>query len=814
MFVGKENFKIAYRNQCIEVTGKPLDRCSDMEKYEVLVSMVKSQASKVRTETLESIRGESKKEIYYFSMEFLIGRLLNNYLINLGVQDIVSTGLRELGEDLDRICAVERDPGLGNGGLGRLAACFMDSMAFLGVPGGGMGIRYRFGLFQQKIVNGYQTEEPDTWLDAGYPWETKKLDQSVLVKFGGYVDREYHNGKVSYHYKGHQQVQAVPYDVPVVGYGGKTVNSLRLWYAQPVEENFDLAAFNRGDYAAAVKHRNDIEAITCILYPDDSTSAGRRLRLQQEYLLVAAGMGDLIRRYKAQYGIRQWSRLPERLAIHINDTHPAMCVPEMMRLLMDEEGLEWDEAWDITTRTVAYTNHTVLPEALEKWPIDMMQSILPRLYMIIEEIDRRFRNSFDKSSPDWQERLQSTAILWDGQVRMANLAIIGSYSVNGVAALHTDILKKDTLKDFYALTPEKFNNKTNGVSHRRFLIEANPGLTKLITEAIGSGWKLNANRMSEWMEELLPYQNDAAFLEKLAKVKRENKVRLANHIWQANGISVDPDSVFDIQVKRIHAYKRQLLFVFKIMDTYNQLKENPDLEVNPHTFIFAGKAAGSYVFAKEVIKLINSVADVVNNDPDIHDKLKVVFLENFRVSTSQLIYPAAEISEQISTAGKEASGTGNMKFMFNGAITLGTMDGANVEIHDLVGPENIRIFGMRAEEVMEYYARGGYSPTKLVESDPRLKRITDQLINGFFQRSGCDFWGVWDALLTHGDEYFVLKDFDDYVKTWREMDRTYLDKNAWNRMSLINIAKAGFFSSDRTITEYANEIWDVHHYRN
>ena len=804
MFVGKEDFKIAYRNGCIDMAGKPLEQCSNLEKYEVLVGLIKSLASKVRTETSERVRSQQEKEIYYFSMEFLIGRLLNNYLINLGIDEIVRTGLKEMGQDLDQICEMERDPGLGNGGLGRLAACFMDSMAFLGVPGGGMGIRYRFGLFRQKIVNGCQTEEPDAWLDEGYPWETKKSDQSIIVKFGGYVDRDYKDGKVSYHYKGYDEVMAVPYDVPVVGYGGKNVNKLRLWYAQPLEEKFDLGAFNRGDYAAAVKHRNSIEAITCILYPDDSTPAGKKLRLQQEYLLVAAGMGDLLRRYKERYGTKEWSKLPDRLAIHINDTHPTLCVPEMMRLLLDEEGLEWAEAWDITCRTIAYTNHTVLPEALEKWSIDLMQAILPRVYMIIEEIDRRYREGFDKTLPNWQEKLQATAILWDGQVKMANLSIIGSYSVNGVAGLHTEILKADTLKDFYDLEPHKFNNKTNGVSQRRFLMEANPGLTRLITEGIGSDWKYNPNHL----EELLPLKDDSAFLQKLAAVKRENKVRLARHIKEANGIDIDPDSVFDIQVKRIHAYKRQLMYAFKIMDVYNRLKANPNLDIRPHTFIFAGKAAGSYVFAKEVIRLIHAIADKVNNDPDVNGKIKVVFMENFRVSTAQLIYPAAEISEQISTAGKEASGTGNMKFMFNGAITLGTMDGANVEIHDLVGPENIRIFGMRADEVAALGQRG-YHPQDVVNADARLKLITDQLVNGFFSKSGPDFWLIRDNLLTHGDEYYVLQDFDDYVKTWEEMNGLYLDTNAWNRISLHNIAKAGFFSSDRTIAEYAGDIWKV-----
>ncbi|MCI8524803.1 MAG: glycogen/starch/alpha-glucan phosphorylase [Oscillospiraceae bacterium] len=803
MFRGKEAFKIAYRSACIDFAGKSLEECSDYERYEVLVQLVKNHASQARTETRERDRTKKDRQIYYFSMEFLIGRLLSNYLLNMGVQDIVREALADLGLDLDRLCSVERDPGLGNGGLGRLAACFLDSMAFLGVPGTGMGIRYRFGLFQQKIVDGYQQEAPDTWLDMGYPWENARPDRAVVVKFGGYVDREYRGGKIAYRYKGYQEVLAMRYDVPVVGYGLKTVNQLRLWYAQPKEENFDLAAFNRGDYAAAMKHRNEIEAITSILYPDDSTYAGKKLRLQQEYLLVAAGIGDILRRYKEQYGTDRWAEFPDKVAIHINDTHPALCAPELMRLLMDEEGLEWDDAWAITSKTIAYTNHTVLPEALEKWPIDMLQSILPRVYMIIEEIDRRYRESLPPTASP--EQRQNTAILWDGQAKMANLSVITSYSVNGVAGLHTEILKATTLKDFHDLMPEKFNNKTNGVSHRRFLMESNPGLTELITDAIGEGWKSYPDQL----EKLLKLKDDAAFLQRLSQVKRANKARLAGYIQEHNGIRVDPDSVFDIQVKRIHAYKRQLLFAFKVMDTYNALKADPNLDIRPHTFIFAGKAAGSYYFAKEVIKLINSIAEVVNNDPDINDKIKVVFVENFCVSTAQLIYPAAEISEQISTAGKEASGTGNMKFMFNGAITLGTMDGANVEIHSLVGDENIRIFGMREEEVQALRASGTYHAASLVEADPRLKRITDQLVNGFFRAAGCDFWGIRDSLLTYNDEYFVLQDFEDYVRTWREMNALYSDQAAWNRISLHNIAKAGFFSSDRTIAEYARDIWHV-----
>ncbi len=806
MFVGKEDFKIAYRTACIDFAGKALEECTTYEKYDVLVQLIRSRASKVRTETRMRIRQNDEKQVYYFSMEFLIGRLLNNYLLNMGIQDIVRAGLRDLGEDLDHICEMERDPGLGNGGLGRLAACFLDSMAFLGVPGTGMGIRYRFGLFRQKLVNGYQTEEPDNWLDMGYPWEDPRPDRTVTVKFGGYVDRVYHEekkDKIEYQYKGYQEVNAVPYDVPIAGYGSKTVNRLRLWYAQPKEERFDLAAFNRGDYAAAVKHRNEVEAITCILYPDDSTYAGRRLRLQQEYLLVAAGVGDIVNKYKEVYGCYKWKQFPDKTVIHINDTHPALCAPELMRLLMDEEGLEWDEAWAITSRSIAYTNHTVMPEALETWPIDLLQPTLPRVYMIIEEIDRRYRESLLEAT---QEQREHTAILWGGQARMANLSVVSAFSVNGVAGLHTEILKKDTLHDFYTLMPEKFNNKTNGVSHRRFLIESNPGLSQLITSAIGRSWIFNPDRL----EDLLPLKKDNVFLEQLAAVKRGNKARLANFILEHNGISVDPDSVFDIQVKRIHAYKRQLLFVFKVMDLYNRLKADPTLKVQPHTFIFAGKAAGGYAFAKECIKLINSLADVVNKDPDVNKQMKVVFIENFCVTNAQLIYPAAEISEQISTAGKEASGTGNMKFMFNGAITLGTMDGANVEIHSLVGDENIRIFGMSADEAAALRASGSYHPTDLVHTDPRLQMITGQLINGFFHKSGCDFWGIHDALINYGDEYFVFKDFDDYVKTWNGMCEQYQDRTVWNQISLHNIAKAGFFSSDRTIEEYARKIWNVH----
>ena len=803
MFAGKEDFKIEYTRGLIETYAKPLKDCTKLEKYDNLVRLISGIASSIRTETSQRHAAGRLKKVYYFSMEFLVGRLLENYLVNLGIRDIVAEGLEDLGESLDELAALEADPGLGNGGLGRLAACFLDSMAALGVPGVGMGIRYRFGLFRQRIENGYQVEEPDAWLENGYPWELAKPDDAVIVRFGGYVDRQYRDGKMTFEHKDYLSVNAVPYDVPVVGYGGRDVNVLRLWRALPVHDRVDLDAFNRGDYSLAMRERNDIEAITCILYPDDSMGAGRALRLKQEYFFVAAGLASIVREYKAQYGADAWREFPDRVSIHTNDTHPTLCVPELMRILIDEEGLEWDDAWEVTVRTISFTNHTILPEAMEKWSIELFRSLLPRIYMIVEEIDRRWRESLAKTGGSGQDVLRSTAVLWDNEVRMANLSIIGSHSVNGVAALHTDILKDTVFHDFYKLFPDKFNNKTNGVSHRRFLVQSNPALARLITEAIGDGW---IEDMTE-VEHLLDLRTDAAFLERLREVKLQNKARLADYIYKTSGVMVDPQSVFDIQVKRIHAYKRQLLNAFKVLDLYNRLRENPGLAINPYTFLFSGKAAQGYAFAKEVIKFITSVADVVNADPVVSQKIRVVFLENFCVSNAQLIYPAADISEQISTAGKEASGTGNMKFMMNGAVTLGTLDGANVEIRNLVGDGNITIFGLTADEAMHYYVNGGYSAAEECRKDPRLETITNQLINGFFQKSGCDFWGIYDALLQHNDEYFVLRDFDAYMKAWLSLDESYRDTACWGGMSLTNIAKSAFFSSDRTIREYAGDIW-------
>lgn len=806
MFKSKTEFIAQYSGESVNLFGKTPERCGNHEKYEALVRLICSNASNIRTETTKRFNKAQKKEIYYFSMEFLIGRLLKNYLLNLGILNIVEEGLREFGAELDDICLCENDPGLGNGGLGRLAACFLDSMAYMDINATGIGIRFRYGLFRQRIENGWQIEEPDTWLEDGYPWEVRRTEEAVSVRFGGTVDRISKNGVTSFIHRDYSVVRAVPYDVPIVGYGGKTVNKLKLWQATPSHESFDLSAFNRGEYAAAIKSRSDVEAISCILYPDDTTDAGKALRLKQEYFFVSAGLVHILRKYKALYGTDKWSEFSSHISIHTNDTHPALVVPELMRLLMDEEKLPWDTAWKIVTETVSYTNHTVLPEALEKWSISLFSKLLPRVYMIVDEINRRYLEDFDRSLPDFEKLMASTAILWDNQVKMANLSVIGSHSVNGVASLHSEILKKDTLKEFYRLTPEKFNNKTNGISHRRFLIESNPALASLITDTIGDGW---ISKPSE-LEHLSDFKDDLPFLTQLQAVKYKNKCRLAKFISEKNHIAVDPNSIFDIQVKRIHAYKRQLLHIFKIMDIYNRLKENPSIDMPPCTFILSGKAAQSYTFAKETIKLYCSVADIINSDPDMSGKLKVIFLENFNVSGAQIIYPAADISEQISTAGKEASGTGNMKFMFNGAITLGTIDGANVEIRNLVGEKNIFTFGLSAEEVMRYYANGSYSAFAEYSENSRLRLIVDQLVNGFFDKSDYTFWDVRNALLQHNDEYFVLKDFQDYINTWTQASHIYQnDPQKWYSISTVNISKSGYFTSDRTISEYAADIWKL-----
>ncbi len=805
MFRNKEEFIKSYKETFDNHFSKSFEQCTKHEQYEVLVELLQSKISIQKADSKKKSAEKTSKKIYYFSMEFLIGKLLKNYVLNLGLTDIIEDGLLELGTKLDDLAECERDPGLGNGGLGRLAACFIDSMAFLGIEGHGTGLRYRFGLFEQKIVNGEQVEIPDNWTINGYPWEHRKSESAVTVKFGGKIEWEQIDGEWIYKHVSEDEVRAIPYDVPIVGYGGETVNNLRLWSAEPLDEKFDLDAFTRGEYSNALRHKSNCEAITQILYPNDSTEAGKILRLKQEYLLVSAGVTTILRDYKKRYG-KSLHMIPERISIHINDTHPAMCIPELMRLLLDEEDLEWDAAWTITTKTISYTNHTILPEALEKWSICLFRSVLPRLYMIIEEIDRRYKEKFNKNIKNWADIIKNTSVLWDGQVKMANLSVIGSHSVNGVAALHTDLLKNGILKDFYNLYPEKFNNKTNGISHRRFLMEANPELSELITAYIGDNWQTNPMHLKE----LEKFRNDEEFLEKLQIVRKINKCKLAGYIKKTSNIDIDPDSIFDVHVKRIHAYKRQLLNIFKVIALYNDLKSGKISDLTPSTFIFGGKAAQSYVFAKDVIKLINTVAEIVNSDEEVNSIIKVVFIENLNVSNGQIIYAATDISEQISTAGYEASGTGNMKFMFNGALTLGTLDGANVEISEMAGDDNAFIFGLTAQEVIDLKASSSYLAYSQCESNPSLKKITEQLLTGFNGKT-ISFTGILDDLMHSNDHFLVLKDFDSYMNAWYEMNKLYKNYNSWFEKSLVNIANSGFFTSDRTIAEYADSIWNVEH---
>ena len=802
MDFSKKNFVEDFKYYAKRVHGKEVELLSVREAYETLCHMLISVAKQKRSEIVKESFEKKEKEIYYFSMEFLIGRLLKDYLVQFGLLEKVRDGMNKLGFDLEEIFNEEADPGLGNGGLGRLAACFMDSLASLGINAMGMGLRYRFGLFRQKIVDGEQIELPDNWLLNAYPFEDRRNDRVQMVKLGGVVDREWVDGNFKFHYRDYREVRAIPYDIPIVGYGCDHVNSLRLWYASPKDEKFDLDAFNNGDYSTAVKHRNEIEAITAILYPDDRNAVGKRLRLEQEYLLVSAGVQDIVRRFVKGHGVNNWDEFPNQVAIHINDTHPTMCIPELMRILVDDYELSWDKAYDITTHTIAYTNHTVMPEALEKWPIDLMMKVVPRIYMIIEEINRRFFEKLDKEAGYTVPRTPNNSILYDGHVNMPVLSVICSHHVNGVAAIHSEIIKKETLHELYKLMPEKFCNKTNGVSHRRFLLSANEGLTNLLTNTIGKEFKKDASKL----EKFLKYKDDEGVLDELSKIKIQNKMNLAKYIQKNNGIVVDPNSIFDVQVKRIHAYKRQLLFMFKILNTYNGIKNGSIKDVHPQTFVMSGKAAGSYAFAKKTIKLYNTIADLVNNDPAVKDLLKVVFIENFCVTSGEIIYPAADISEQISLAGKEASGTGNMKFMFNGAVTLGTMDGANVEIYNLVGEDNIKIFGLREDEV-EKVRQAGYFPAKVADDDHRLGEIRNQLLGKLTATNKVDFFDIYDELFKYGDQYMVIKDFDDYIKKSNEMIDLYRDRKKFNQMSLVNIAKAGYFSSDRTIKEYYEEIW-------
>lgn len=801
IFTSKEDFIEQYEASCMSELSKTFSECTNLERYTVLARLIagKSRALEATSHTKE------EKKVYYFSLEFLIGPLLDNYLINFGVRDIVEDGIKDMGGDLDDICREEVDPGLGNGGLGRLAACFLDSMAHEGMAGYGNGMRYHYGLFRQSIEGGRQVEKTDNWLANGYPWETRKDGSAVVVQFGGNVVR--HTDEYGHYWftqEGGQLVKAVPYDVSIVGYGGKTVNKLRLWSAEPYYEDFDLDAFNAGDYARANKFRSDVEAISTILYPNDSGEHGRILRLKQEYLFVSAGLQTILRTYERDYG-PDWEHLGEHIAVHTNDTHPAMCGPELMRILVDEKGMDFDTAFRVCQETLSFTNHTVMPEALEKWPINTFRQLLPRVYMFIEEIDRRYREELLSKGVSTSV-LKNTAILWDGQVRMANLSVIFSHSVNGVSALHTSIIERDVFKDFYQLYPEKFNNKTNGVSPRRFLRQANPTYSALITDAIGDGWLDDAMEL----EKLVAYEDDPSFLEGMEAAKLADKERLAAYVKETSGVELDPHMVFDVQVKRFHAYKRQLLNVFKILDIYNRLLADPNYHPQPTAFIFSGKAAQSYTFAKEVIRLINSVADVVNNDSRVNNTIKVAFIPNFAVSNAQIIYAGAEISEQISVAGAEASGTSNMKLMMNAAITLGTLDGANIEIADLVGPENIKIFGLHADEVENLRNAGNYYAWDMYNRDRgRLGRIVDELTDGTLARLSGNFESVREYLMMDNDPDLVLRDFYSYVQAWEELTAGYTNRAAWNKSALHNTAKAGYFSSDRTIREYMRDIWHI-----
>ena len=801
LFKDKDDFVAQYREACETFFAKKYDELSQQERFCVLAGLI---ANKSRNLKVDSHKDD--KEVYYFSLEFLLGPLLDNYLLNFGIRAIVKAGCAELGTTLEDLVAQEVDPGLGNGGLGRLAACFLDSMAALGINGNGNGMRYRYGLFRQEIEGGRQVEKMDNWLEHGFPWETRKSEAAVLVQFGGHVVRHEEGGRFWFTQEGGDLIKAVPYDVPIVGYGAKTVNNLRLWSAEPAAEDFDLDAFNAGNYAKAVKFRSDAEAISQILYPNDSGEHGRLLRLKQEYLFVSAGLQTILRSFENKYGPDKWADLGKHVSIHTNDTHPAMCGPELMRILVDDKRVDFDLAFKIAHETISYTNHTVMPEALEKWPIGIFRELLPRTYMFIEEIDRRYREGFPHDVEGWQEKLANTAILWDGQVRMANLSVIFSHSVNGVSALHTGILEAQTLHDFYALEPEKFNNKTNGISHRRFLGNANPSYSRLICDVIGEGWLRDANELAQ----LGRYEDDPSFLEEFEKAKAWDKRRLADYIRRTSGVELDCAMVFDVQVKRFHAYKRQLLNVFKILDVYNRILSDPSFDPRPTAFIFSGKAAQSYSFAKEVIRLINSVAEAVNGDARVNDKIRVAFVPNFAVSSAQLIYPAAEISEQISWAGSEASGTSNMKLMMNGAITLGTYDGANVEICDLVGEENIKIFGLRIEEVDALRAGGTYWAWDLYNRDrERLGRVIDELTDGTLAHLSGNFESIRDELMVNNDHDLVLADFYTYVSAWEELVGAYGDRRGWNRAAVHNTARSGYFSSDRTIREYAADIWHI-----
>ena len=807
--ISKEEFKENVQHYLKVLYRHSLDEASQQQLFQAVSYAVKDIVVDQWIETHKQYERQDVKTVYYLSMEFLMGRALGNMIINLSADKVIKEAIEELGLDLNVLEDQEPDAALGNGGLGRLAACFLDSLSTLGYPAYGCGIRYKYGMFKQQIKDGYQLEVPDDWLRDGNPFEIKRDEYAVEVKFGGYVAiRKDENGQDRFVQEDYQSVRAVPYDMPIVGYHNNVVNTLRIWDAEAIN-TFNLDSFDRGDYQKAVEQQNLARTICEVLYPNDNHYAGKELRLKQQYFFVSASVQRAVSKYMENHNdIRQ---LHTKVCFQLNDTHPTVTVAELMRILLDEYGLSWEEAWNVTTQTCAYTNHTIMAEALEKWPVDLFKKLLPRIYQIVEEINRRFVQQIQQRYPGDQNKVKKMAILSDGQVKMAHLAIAGSFSVNGVAKLHTEILKKQELKDFYEMMPAKFNNKTNGITQRRFLLHGNPLLADWVTKKTGSNtWVTNL----AGMERLMPYADDEKSQLEFMEIKKQNKIRLAKYIKEHNGIDVDPESIFDVQVKRLHEYKRQLLNILHVMYLYNQIKANPSMEFHKRTFIFGAKASAGYARAKSIIKLINSVADVVNNDASINGKIKVVFIENYRVSNAEMIFAAADVSEQISTASKEASGTGNMKFMLNGALTLGTMDGANVEIVEEVGQKNAFIFGLSSDEVINYEQNGGYNPRDIYNSDQSIHKVVDQLVDGTYSKGDHElFRGIYDSLLNSGqnpaDQYFILKDFRSYAEAQKKVEEAYKDKKGWAKSAIINVAKVGKFSSDRTIEEYVKDIWHL-----
>ena len=796
-----ENVKYLYR--------KTMDEASEQEIFQAVSYVVKDVIIDQWLATQQEFDKADPKIVYYMSMEFLMGRALGNNLINLTVYNEVKEALEEMGINLNAIEDQEPDPALGNGGLGRLAACFMESLATLGYPAYGCGIRYHYGMFRQKIENGYQVEEPDNWLQNGYPFELKRPEYNFEVKFGGYVRAEAQpDGRTRFVQEGYQSVKAIPYDMPIVGYNNNVVNTLMIWDAEPME-CFELDSFDKGDYHRAIEQQNLAKNLVEVLYPNDNHIAGKELRLKQQYFFVSASLQRAIARFKKNHP--DIHMLPEKAVFQMNDTHPTVAVAELMRILLDEEGLEWDDAWNITTKCCAYTNHTIMAEALEKWPIEIFSRLLPRIYQIVEEINRRFVLEIQQKYPGDNHKVEKMAIIYDGQVKMAHLAICAGYSVNGVAALHTEIFKKQELKDFYEMFPEKFNNKTNGITQRRFLMHGDPLLADWVTKYVGKDWITDLSRIKR----LEFYADDEKVQQEFLNIKYQNKLRLASYIEEHNGIEVNPRSIFDVQVKRLHEYKRQLLNILHVMYLYNELKEHPDMEFIPRTFIFGAKAAAGYRNAKLTIKLINSVADVINNDKSINGKIKVVFIEDYKVSNAEIIFAAADVSEQISTASKEASGTGNMKFMLNGALTIGTMDGANVEMAEEVGKENMFIFGMSSDEVIAHEQKRDYDPMQIFNNDQDVRKVLMQLINGFYSPNDPElFRDLYNSLLNtqctqYADTYFILADFRSYVEAQKKINAAYADEKEWARKAILNIAASGKFSSDRTIQEYVDDIWHL-----